>query len=111
VAGAMEWGLREVGEEGEGASVELAVREAADGRGDGGLGTFRERMLGKGFEERSPVPFIRSYVAEGLVDWRTVEEGGWRNDNESVNLGEGRWRWKRIEELAHETGGRPNRGV
>jgi hypothetical protein len=66
---------------------------------------YKSRVLGKAYEDRAPVPFVRLIMAMGLGDYRPEV---WGNDNEIVNPGETLWRWKGIRDLAEETGGRPN---
>jgi hypothetical protein len=80
-------------------------------RGGMEVGVFRERVLSRKFEERSPIPFIRLMMAEGLGDYRNAQEGGWGNDNEYVNPVQKIWKWRGVKELAKQTGGRPNAGA
>ena len=96
------------------ASVE-EVREAMMDAGAGEvdirtvpLKPYREKQLGRRYEDRSPFPYIKLIMASGLADWRPESEGGWGNDNELVNPGERLWKWKGMRELAVETKGRPN---
>lgn len=63
----------------------------------------------KAFESgaRNPAPYLRFLMGNGSIDHRPKSEGGIGNDNELVNPGESRWKWKSMEDYAAETGGRP----
>lgn len=69
---------------------------------------YREKVLARQYEERSPFPYIKLIMALGLADWRPQGDGGWGNDNELMNPGGSLWKWKIIRDLALETSGRPN---
>jgi len=58
----------------------------------------------KDISSTDPARFLRFLMGERKIEHTTQGLG---NSNESVNPGEGVWKWKRMEELAKETGGRP----
>ncbi|KAJ5544809.1 hypothetical protein N7535_006803 [Penicillium sp. DV-2018c] len=51
-----------------------------------------------------PAAYLRFLMADGRID-HTVN--GLGSDNEFVNPGQRLWKWKTMEDLARETGGRP----
>jgi hypothetical protein len=69
---------------------------------------FKSKALETGYEGKDAFRYLRVCMAEGLIDYRGKEEGGWGNDNEVVNPGQVGWQWKGLRDLAVETKGRPN---
>lgn len=72
------------------------------------LDAYKGRLLGKAYEDRAPMPFVKLITGMGLGDYRPK---AWGNDNEVVNPDQRLWRWKTVSDLARETGGRPNASV
>jgi len=58
----------------------------------------------KDISSTDPARFLRFLMGERKIEHTTRGLG---NSNESVNPGESVWKWKRMEEFAKETGGRP----
>ena len=56
---------------------------------------------------QNPAPYLRFLMGDGSIDHRSKAHGGIGNDNELVNPGEKRWRWKTMKDYAAETKGRP----
>ena len=52
-------------------------------------------------------------VATRVFEWQALAEFGFckRNDNELVNAGQSKWKWKTIEEYAEEVNGLPREDV
>jgi hypothetical protein len=51
--------------------------------------------------------YLRFLIGNGSIDHRSKAEGGIGNDNELVNPGGTRWKWKSMADYAAETHGRP----
>jgi hypothetical protein len=66
---------------------------------------YKRKTLESGAQ--NPAPYLRFLMGNGSIDHRSKAEGGIGNDNELVNPGERRWKWKSMEDYAAETKGRP----
>ena len=56
---------------------------------------------------QNPAPYLRFLMGDGSIDHRSKAEGGIGSDNDLVNPGERRWKWKTMQDYAAETEGRP----
>jgi hypothetical protein len=92
---------------------QIAQLMSAAGSGDVELKTveldsYRDKALGRQYEDRGAIVCLRFVMGDGRVDYRPKEEGGLGNDNELVNPGQSQFVWKTVGDLARETNGRPN---
>ncbi|KZT68006.1 NAD(P)-binding protein [Daedalea quercina L-15889] len=65
------------------------------------LAPFREKLRKEQLEKPKPGPIdhIKVLIAEGKMDFT-------KNDNELINPGESIWKWKTVEDIVREKGGR-----
>ena len=68
-----------------------------------GLNEYKAETT-KDTSSTDPAKFLRFLMGERKIEHTTQGMG---NSNEGVNPGESVWKWKRLEELAKETGGKP----
>ncbi len=66
------------------------------------LDKYKKETLEAG--PKNPAVCLRFLMGEGNIDHTSAGLG---NDNELVNPGEQKWKWKKMEDLARETKGRP----
>ncbi|KZT64191.1 NAD(P)-binding protein [Daedalea quercina L-15889] len=66
------------------------------------LNAFREKLRKEQLEKPQPHPIehIRALIGEEKLDFSS------KNDNELVNPGESIWKWKTVEDLVRERGGK-----
>ena len=66
---------------------------------------YRRKTIESG--ERDPAGYLRFLIGNGSIDHCSKVEGGIGNDNELVNPGGARWKWKSMANYAAEIHGRP----
>lgn len=72
------------------------------------LERFKDKALGRPYDERDAIVCVRFLMGDGRIDYRQESEGGLGNDNDIVNPGQKYFEWKTMDHLARETRGRPN---
>lgn len=75
------------------------------------LDVFRNKALGRPYNERDAIVCLRFLMGDGRIDYRQKDEGGLGNDNEMVNPNQKYFEWKTMDQFARETRGRPNAKV
>lgn len=66
---------------------------------------YRRKTMESG--ARDPAGYLRFLIGNRSIDHRSKAEGGIGDDNELVNPGGTRWKWKSMADYAAETYGRP----
>ncbi|KEF52981.1 uncharacterized protein A1O9_10888 [Exophiala aquamarina CBS 119918] len=98
-----------------------SFRRTAEAMEEAGAGTielrsvelegFRNKALGRPYNERDAIVFLRFLMGDGGINYRHKDEGGLGNDNETINPNQKYFKWKTMEQFARETGGQPNAKV
>lgn len=63
--------------------------------------SFKRKTLESG--DQNPYPFLRFLMGDGSVDYRAEAAGGLGNDNELVNPGGAKFRWKTMQDFVNES--------